>query len=66
MRRELSDIFKRSGGYVSRKNIDNRTLYYHLLAQIKEGVIERVRNGVFYYNPDDNHLMVSIRPTPSF
>ena len=60
MRRELSGIFKRSGGYVSRKNIDNRTLYYHLWAQIKEGVIERVRNGVFYYNPDDNHLMIDI------
>lgn len=60
MRKELSDIFKRNGGYVSRKDIDSRTLYYHLLAQVKEGIIERVRNGVFFYNPDDNHLMIDI------
>lgn len=60
MRTELSDIFKKNGGYVSRKEIDSRTLYYHLLAQVKEGVVERVRNGVYYFNPDDNHLMIDI------
>ena len=60
MKKELFDIFKKNGGYISRKEIDSRTLYYHLLAQVKEGVVERVRNGVYYFNPDDNHLMIDI------
>ncbi len=60
MKQELSDIFKKNGGYVSRKEIDSRTLYYHLLSQVKDGIIDRVRSGVYYYNPDDNHLMIDI------
>lgn len=60
MKEELINMFRQNNGYLSRKYIDNRTLYYHLLDLIRSGVVERVRRGVYYYNSDGGETMIDV------
>lgn len=60
MKKVLSDIFAKNGGYLSRSEIDSRAVYYHLLDMVKSGTVDRVKAGVYYYNPDDDGLMIDI------
>jgi hypothetical protein len=60
MKEELINLFRHNNGYLSKKLIGNRTLYYHLLDLVRNGVVDRVRRGVYYYNSGGDETMIDI------
>jgi predicted transcriptional regulator of viral defense system len=46
----LLSLFNRHKGYLTKKQMPNKSVYNHLLKLVDEGIVERVKRGVYYYN----------------
>jgi predicted transcriptional regulator of viral defense system len=49
MDRKLQVLFKRNRGYLTRKQLPDKPLYNHLLKLVEEGIVERIKQGVYHY-----------------
>lgn len=47
-KQNLVSLFKSQNGYLTRDQLPSRSLYYKLLELIREGQVERVKNGVYF------------------
>lgn len=50
MDKELQKLFKKNNGYLTRALLPNNYTYNRLLKLVKEGVVERMKRGVYYYS----------------
>jgi len=46
---KLQVLFSKNKGYLTRKEIPDKSTYNHLLKLVGEGVVERVKQGVYHY-----------------
>lgn len=49
MNDKLKVLFEQNNGYLNRKQIIDKSTYNHLMQLIKEGVVERMKQGVYHY-----------------
>ncbi|MDR0682378.1 MAG: type IV toxin-antitoxin system AbiEi family antitoxin domain-containing protein [Dysgonamonadaceae bacterium] len=49
MKHKLQILFNRNRGYLTRKQLPDKSLYNHLLKLVGEGIVERVKQGVYRY-----------------
>lgn len=47
-RQRIASLFKENNGYLSKTQLPDRATYYQVLSMVAEGVVERVKNGLFY------------------
>jgi predicted transcriptional regulator of viral defense system len=52
MNEELKILFGKNNGYLTANQIPTRTLYYHLLQMAREGIVKKVKRGVFCYDDE--------------
>lgn len=45
----LQTLFIENKGYLRRKQIPDETTYYQLLKLVNEGIVERIKHGVYFY-----------------
>ena len=59
MDEKLQKLFAKNKGYLTRKQISGKSTYNHLLALVNEGVIERIKPGVYFYEKEswDNTMI---------
>jgi len=46
---KLQKLFNKNKGYLTRKQIPDKTTYNHLLVLVNGGIIERIKPGVYFY-----------------
>jgi hypothetical protein len=46
---KLQKLFNKNKGYLTRKQIPDKSIYNHLLALVNDGIIERIKPGVYFY-----------------
>lgn len=49
MNHKLQVLFNKNKGYLTRKQLPDKSTYNHLLKLVNEGIIERVKQGVYRY-----------------
>ena len=49
MNHKLQVLFSKNRGYLTRKELPDKSTYNHLLKLVGEGVVERVKQGVYHY-----------------
>ena len=49
MDNKLNILFEQNSGYLMRGQLPDKTTYNHLLSLVGEGVVERVKRGVYHY-----------------
>jgi predicted transcriptional regulator of viral defense system len=61
MNTNLQVLFSENNGYLSRKQLPDKSTYNHLLKLIDKGKVERVKQGVYRYDSDiSDHTMIDI------
>jgi predicted transcriptional regulator of viral defense system len=61
MNQELQILFRKNKGYLTRKQLPDKSTYNHLLQLVGEGLIERVKQGVYPYgNGAFDNTMIDI------
>ena len=45
----LQKLFAENNGYLARKQVPDKTIYNYLLNLVNEGVVERIKHGVYFY-----------------
>jgi predicted transcriptional regulator of viral defense system len=62
MNKELQILFQQHGGYLARKSLSDRAMYNELLQLVKDGVVERLKQGVYHYTGDEetNRTMINL------
>jgi predicted transcriptional regulator of viral defense system len=57
----LESLFNRNKGYLTKKQTPDKSTYNHLLKLVEEGIVERVKRGVYYYkNAVFDNTMIDI------
>jgi predicted transcriptional regulator of viral defense system len=57
----LESLFNRNKGYLTQKQTPDKSTYNHLLKLVEEGIVERVKRGVYYYkNAVFDNTMIDI------
>lgn len=51
MDHKLKILFEQNNGYLIRSQLTDKSTYNHLLSLVGEGVVERVKRGVYHYLP---------------
>lgn len=46
---ELKALFEQNKGYLLRSQLSDKGIYNHLLSLVRDGVVERVKQGVYHY-----------------
>jgi predicted transcriptional regulator of viral defense system len=46
---KLQKLFVKNKGYLTRKQIPDKSTYNHLLVLVNDGIIERIKPGVYFY-----------------
>lgn len=49
MNDKLTTLFEQNNGYLTRSQLPDKPTYNHLLFLVREGVVERVKQGVYHY-----------------
>jgi len=49
MNTKLQKLFTKNKGYLTRKQIPDKSTYNHLLVLVNGGIIERIKPGVYFY-----------------
>jgi predicted transcriptional regulator of viral defense system len=49
MNHQLQILFNKNRGYLTRKQLPDKSLYNHLLKLVEEGIVERIKRGVYRY-----------------
>lgn len=49
MNDKLTTLFEQNNGYLTRSQLPDKSTYNHLLFLVREGVVERVKQGVYHY-----------------
>ena len=49
MDKKLKKLFAKNNGYLARKQMPDKPTYNHLLKLVGEGVVERIKHGVYFY-----------------
>lgn len=49
METKLQTLFAENNGYLTRKQISDKPTYNHLLKLVNEGIVERIKHGVYFY-----------------
>jgi predicted transcriptional regulator of viral defense system len=61
MNHKLQVLFNKNKGYLTRKQLPDKSTYNHLLKLVNEGIIERVKQGVYRYgNVAFDNTMIDI------
>jgi predicted transcriptional regulator of viral defense system len=61
MNYKLQALFKKNKGYLTRKQLPDKSTYKYLLKLVNEGIVERVKQGVYYYgNAAFDNTMIDI------
>jgi predicted transcriptional regulator of viral defense system len=61
MDRKIQLLFSKNKGYLTRKQLPDKSAYNHLLKLVDEGIVERVKRGVYYYgNTASDNTMIDI------
>ena len=42
-------LFSKNKGYLTKKQLPDKSTYNHLLQLVDEGIVERVKRGVYHY-----------------
>ncbi len=56
----IHSLIKEHGGYISTKDINDRSTYYQLLDEVKKGRIIRIRQGLYALEEDMAKQMIDI------
>jgi predicted transcriptional regulator of viral defense system len=51
---KLQKLFKKNHGYLTKELLPDNYTYNRLLKLVKEGVVERIKRGVYYYAVSEN------------
>jgi len=51
----IQSLFKSHNGYLTKKQLPDRSMYYQLLQLVEEGIVERVKAGVYYLEDAANN-----------
>jgi predicted transcriptional regulator of viral defense system len=61
MDNRLLSLFNRNKGYLTKKQMPDKSTYNHLLKLVEEGTVARVKRGVYYYeNAAFDNTMIDI------
>jgi predicted transcriptional regulator of viral defense system len=61
MNHKLQALFSKNKGYLTRKQLPDKPTYNHLLQLVREGVVVRVKHGVYRYeNGSLNNTMIDV------
>ena len=61
MNHKLKTLFSKNKGYLTKKQLPDKSTYNHLLQLVNEGVVERVKWGVYHYeNALFNNTMIDL------
>jgi predicted transcriptional regulator of viral defense system len=61
MNYKLQALFKKNKGYLIRKQLPDKSTYKYLLKLVNEGIVERVKQGVYHYgNAAFDNTMIDI------
>ena len=61
MNHKLQVLFSKNKGYLTRKQLPDKSTYNHLLLLVKEGTVERVKQGVYRYeNGTFDNTMIDV------
>lgn len=61
MNQDIQILFKKNKGYLTRKQLPDKPTYNQLLKLVDEGIVERVKSGVYHYGDYSiNDTMVDI------
>lgn len=58
---KLQSLFDENNGYLTRKQVPDKSTYNHLLKLVDNGVVERIKQGVYYYGDAEDHTMIDMR-----
>ena len=58
---KLQKLFNKNKGYLTRKQIPDKSIYNHLLALVNDGIIERIKPGVYFYEKASrDNMMIDV------
>ncbi|OAV66468.1 hypothetical protein Barb6XT_01925 [Bacteroidales bacterium Barb6XT] len=61
MNQDIQILFKKHKGYLTRKQLPDKSTYNKLLKLVNEGIVERIKCGVYHYgNYSTNDTMIDI------
>jgi predicted transcriptional regulator of viral defense system len=61
MNDNLQVLFGKHKGYLTRKQLPDKSTYNHLLKLVNEGIVKRVKRGVYYYeNAAFDNAMIDV------
>lgn len=52
MNETLKILFEQNSGYLKKSQLPNESIYNHLLRLVAEGIVERVKAGIYHYPTD--------------
>lgn len=60
METKLQSLFEQNNGYLTRKQVPDKSTYNHLLKLVDAGVVERIKHGVYYYGNAADNTMIDV------
>lgn len=60
METKLQSLFDKNNGYLTRKQVPDKSTYNHLLKLVDTGVVERIKHGVYYYEIAADNTMIDV------
>lgn len=61
MNNKLQILFREHKGYLTKKELPDAYTYYQLLKLVKEGTVQRIKQGVYHYeSPESNSTMIDM------
>ena len=61
MDHKLQSLFNKNKGYLTREQLPDKSTYNHLLKLVGEGIVERIKPGVYLYENDvSDNTMIDI------
>nr|WP_321520367.1 hypothetical protein [uncultured Macellibacteroides sp.] len=58
---KLQILFAENNGYLTRRQMPDKPTYNHLLKLVDQGIVERIKHGVYFYgDTSKDHMMIDV------